>query len=93
MISTMEPRKSLSKGLLAATALLFLAVGTTLARKKREATEASAREAKTGGATGEFPGTTPIGCDEGVIRWIPIVVPLFAVFLLAVVSLIDAVVL
>jgi hypothetical protein len=85
---------SLSKGLLAAAALLFLAAGTALARGQRQETmETGAREAKTGSASGEFPGTTPVGCDDGVIRWMPIVVPLFAVFLLLVVSLIDAVVL
>jgi hypothetical protein len=89
----MESRMSLLTGVLAA-GLLYLAV-STLARGRRDATEISpsVHEERNGGAAEEYSGITPVGCDEGVVRWIAIVVPLFAVLLMVAVFLIGAVVL
>jgi len=79
----------------AVTALLFLAVASVLAREKPHATQTNRYARKESGdrAAEELPGPTPAGYNEGLIRWMPIVVPLLAVLLALAVYLIDAAVL
>jgi hypothetical protein len=93
----MESTISLFKGILRVSTLTLRphADISVLAREERDTMQTSPnlQEERGGAATEELAGTTQTGYDQGFIRWIPIVVPLFAVLLMLAVYLIDAAVL
>ena len=94
----MESTIYLFKGILrvgTTAALLPQADTSALAREERDTRQTSPniQEERGGAATEELAGPTQTSYDQGFIRWIPIVVPLFAVLLMLAVYLIDAAVL
>ena len=71
-----------------APAPLLPRAGTSVLARKDQA-----KERKDDATAEEWTDTTPAGYDQDVIRWMPIVVPLFAVLLMLAVYAIDAAVL